>query len=214
MKLWQNVLIACILLCLLSGCSAKKDLIIPSSEKRELIVLLPDPDGKTGRIQVKTRGGSQTLERLGYSTEVEETSKPPTAPKPLDDNKITSVFGSALSAQPDLTGRFASFVLYFESDTTKLTHESMEVLSEVVRTIKKLKPGEVYVVGYTDRVGAEEYNMKLSLRRTKFVRDLLVSNGVKSSTLLYAFHGEEMPVVKTEDEVPEPLNRRVEVIYR
>jgi outer membrane protein OmpA-like peptidoglycan-associated protein len=179
-----------------------------------LIILLPDPDGKTGMIQVTTKGGSQTLERPGYGTQVEEISKPPTAPKPLDKNEITSIFGPALSGQPDLTGRFSSFLLYFESDTNKLTHESMEVLSEVVRTIKNLKPKEVYVVGHTDRVGTEEYNMKLSSTRANFVIEQLVSNGVKSSTLFVSFHGEAMPVVKTEDEVAEPLNRRVEVIYR
>jgi outer membrane protein OmpA-like peptidoglycan-associated protein len=83
-----------------------------------------------------------------------------------------------------------------------------------VRTIKNLKSNEVYVVGHTDRVGTEKYNIELSSARANFVRDQLVSNGVKSSTFFVSFHGEAMPVVKTEDEVAEPLNRRVEVIYR
>jgi outer membrane protein OmpA-like peptidoglycan-associated protein len=198
----------------LLGCSAKKDLIVPSPESRELIILLPNPDGKTGMIQVTTKGGSQILESPGDSTQVEEISKPPTVPKPLDENKIMSIFGSALSVQPESKGRFASFLLYFESDTNKLTHESRETLSEVVRTIKNLKSNEVYVVGHTDRVGTEKYNIELSSARANFVRDQLVSNGVKSSTFFVSFHGEAMPVVKTEDEVAEPLNRRVEVIYR
>ena len=214
MKPWQNAFITCISLCLLWGCCAKKDLIVPSPERRELIVLLPDPDGKTGMVQVTTKGGSQTLEKPGYSTQVEEISKPPTTPKPLDENEITSIFGPALSGQPDLTGRFTSFLLHFETGTDKLTRESREKMREVVSTIKRLKSNEVYIVGHTDRVGTEEYNMKLSSTRADFVRDQLVSNGIKSSALFVYFHGESMPQVKTEDEVAEPLNRRVEVIIR
>ena len=214
MKPWNKVFIACILLGFLMGCSAKKDLIVPSPSNRELIVLLPDPDGKAGTIQVTTRGGSQTLEKPGYSTQVEEISKPPTALKPLDEDQITSIFGPALSGQPDLMGRFVSFPLHFESDTSKLKHESMEVLSKIVRTINHRKSNEVYIMGHTDRVGTEEYNMRLSSMRANFIRDQLVSSGVKSSTLFVSSHGESMPVIKTEDEVAEPLNRRVEVIVR
>jgi len=234
MKPWKNFLVACILLGLLTGCSVKQDLIAPSPVNRdpiisppasrdpvipppanqELIILLLDPDGKVGTIQVTTGGGSHVLDKPGYGTQVEDFSKSPTTPKPLDESEIMSVFGPALSSQPDLTGRFASFLLHFESDTSKLTHESKKVLREIVRTIKNLKSNEVYVVGHTDRVGTEEYNTKLSSRRANFVRDQLVSNGVKSSTLFVSFHGEAMPVVKTQDEVAEPLNRRVEVIIR
>ena len=90
----------------------------------------------------------------------------------------------------------------------------MEVLSKIVRTINNRKSNEVYIMGHTDRVGAEEYNMRLSSMRANFVRDQLVSSGVKSSTLFVSSHGESMPVIKTEDEVAEPLNRRVEVIVR
>jgi len=224
MKTWKNGFVASILVFLLAGCSAKQDLIVPSpedrdlilspSEKQDLIVLLPDPEGKVGTIHVTTEGGSQTLEKPWYGTRVEDFSKPPTAPKPLGEKEITTVFGQALSDQPDPTGRFVSFILYFESDTSILTHESKEVLPEVVRTIKDRKSKEVYVVGHTDRVGAELYNRGLSSRRANYVRDQFVIRGIQSSDLVVSFHGEAMPLVKTEDEVPEPLNRRVEVIVR
>jgi outer membrane protein OmpA-like peptidoglycan-associated protein len=63
-------------------------------------------------------------------------------------------------------------------------------------------------------VGTELYNVKLSSRRAYYIRDLLVSSGIKSSDIDVSFHGETMPIVYTEDEVAEPLNRRVEVIAR
>jgi outer membrane protein OmpA-like peptidoglycan-associated protein len=224
MKQWKSVLVVFVLLGLMVGCGVKQDLIVRPPEardpvvaapaNRDLIVLLPDPDGKVGTIRVTTKGGSQTLDKPGQATQVERVGEPSTDPKPLGEKEIASAFGPALSAQPDLKARFVSFVLLFDRDTTKLTHESKKLLPEVVRTIRNRKSSEVYLTGHTDRVGAEDYNMELSSRRADTVRDFLVSTGVTSSALVVSFHGESMPLVHTEDEIPEPRNRRVEVIVR
>ena len=224
MKQWRSVLVVFVLLSLMVGCSAKRDLVVPPSgtrdpvvaapANRDIIVLLPDPDGKVGMIQVTTKGGSQTLDKPGQAIEVEGVREPLTDPNPLGEREITGVFGPALAVQPDLRARFVSFVLLFDRDTTKLTHESKKLLPEVMRTIRSRKSSEVYVTGHTDRVGAEDYNIGLSSRRADTVRDFLVSTGVTSSALVVSFHGESMPLVPTEDEVAEPRNRRVEVIIR
>jgi outer membrane protein OmpA-like peptidoglycan-associated protein len=70
------------------------------------------------------------------------------------------------------------------------------------------------VVGHTDLVGTEPYNIELSSRRANHVRDLLVTKGIKPSALSVSFYGKARPLVPTRDEVPEPRNRRVEVIVR
>ena len=224
MKLWMNVLTALILMCLLAGCGVKRDLVVPEPEdqdptvsrheNRDLIILLPDPDGNTGVVRVTTRGGSQMLDKSGHATEVAGVSHPPTVPMLMNESEIKGIFGSALSAQPDLTDRFVSFILYFDRDTIRLTSESRALLTKVAKTIKNRKSDEVFVVGHTDRVGVGEYNMGLSSRRASHVRELLVSSGVQPKALVVSYHGEAMPLVSTEDEVPEPLNRRVEVIVR
>jgi adhesin transport system outer membrane protein len=208
MKPWSHILSILVFLSFLVGCGAH----LP--KQRDQIVLLPDPDGKVGVIKVTTEGGSQILDKPGYATQVEDLSKPPGAPQPINEKEMMSVFGPALSAQPDLTSRFIQFILYFESDTTKLTHEAEELLREVVKTIKSRKSKEIYVLGHTDRVGTEEYNIKLSSRRAYYVRDRIIFNGIKSSALVVSFHGEAVPLVYTEDDIPEPRNRRVEVIVR
>jgi len=207
MKRGSRVLVVWIFLCLLTGCGAHR-------AKRDLIVLLPDPDGKVGVITVTTREGSQILDKPGYATEIGNLDKLPMAPRLLSEKEITDVFGPALLAQSDPAGRFILFILYFEHDTTKLTHESKGLLPEVLSTIKSRKSNEVYVVGHTDLVGTEAYNIELSSRRAKHVRDLFVSSGIKPSALFVSFYGKARPLVPTKDEVPEPLNRRVEVIVR
>ena len=207
MKKWSILSVSWIFFFLLAGCATHQ-------AKRDMIILLPDPDGKVGTITVITGGGSQVVDKPGYAIEIEDLNKAPIAPKPITENEINDVFGSALSAQPDPSNRFLQFILYFEHDTTKLTHESKGNFPEILKTIKNRKPNEVYVVGHTDLVGTEAYNVELSSKRARYVRDLLVSNGIKPGTFFVSYYGKSRPLVPTKNEVPEPRNRRVEVIIR
>lgn len=207
MKKWSALLIGLIFFSLLTGCATHQ-------AKRDMIVLLPDPDGKVGSITVTTNGGSQVVDKSGYAVEIEDFNKTPNAPKPLSENEINEAFGSALSAQPDPSNRFLLFILYFEHDTTKFTHESKGMFPEFLKKIKNRKPSEVYVVGHTDMVGTEAYNIELSSKRARYVKDLLASYGIKPGTFFVSYYGKSRPLVPTKDDVPEPRNRRVEVIVR
>lgn len=207
MKRWSSLVVGWIVFCFLTGCAAHRT-------KRDLIVLLPDPDGKVGAITVTTNAGSQIIDKPGYGIVVEDPNKAIAAPKPINENEIKEVFGHALLAQPDLLNRFVIFILYFEHDTTKLTPESKTLLSEALRNIKSRKSNEVYVVGHTDLVGTEAYNIDLSSKRARYVRDWLVSNGITPGALFVSYYGKSRPLVSTKNEIPEPRNRRVEVIVR
>jgi OOP family OmpA-OmpF porin len=76
----------------------------------------------------------------------------------------------------------------------------------------------VLVTGYTDKLGSDKYNQKLSERRATQVRDYLVSKGVDANRLTAAGKGESDPVVACDDvkgrkkliECLQP-NRRVEI---
>jgi hypothetical protein len=81
MKRWSSVLAVSIFFCLLIGCATHR-------AKRDLIVLLPDPDGKDPAITVTTKGGSQILDKPGYATEVEDLNKAPIPPRPVNENEI------------------------------------------------------------------------------------------------------------------------------
>jgi outer membrane protein OmpA-like peptidoglycan-associated protein len=218
------------LLFLVAGCGGNRDLKVslppppqaeielasPAAERSEgeLFVLLPEADGKTGSIRVANAEGSQILARPGDATRVENFNRPPMAPRVLDEKEVAGIFGDALEAQPDLTPRFVSFTLWFENDKPKLAAGSKETLPAILKAIKIRKPAEIHIVGHTDRVGTDSHNLRLSSRRANFIRDSLISKGIKSSILFVSCLGEARPLVTTEDEVPEPLNRRVEVMIR
>jgi outer membrane protein OmpA-like peptidoglycan-associated protein len=232
-NLRKSVFLALALLGLPPACSPNRDLVVSSPplvqpspiekeiEKEEerrsgqdLIVLLPESDGKVGKIRVTAEGNSQVIDRAWFGVQVEESGKRPLTPQPMGESEVRNIFGTALEVHPDLPNRFVSVFLWFESDQIKLTPESRKSLKEIVKTIRNRKATEIYVAGHTDRVGTEAHNLKLSSKRAFYVRDFLVANGIKSGALIVSYHGEAMPLVPTEDEVPEPSNRRVEVFIK
>ena len=75
----------------------------------------------------------------------------------------------------------------------------------------------VEITGYTDRLGAESYNQKLSERRANAVREYLIGKGIDGNRLRAVGKGEANPVVECNQRKRTELiaclepNRRVEV---
>jgi OmpA-OmpF porin, OOP family len=69
----------------------------------------------------------------------------------------------------------------------------------------------IHVVGYTDGVGGDAYNDKLSLRRADAVRDYLVSKGVSPSAIDTEGRGKRDPVATNATAAGRAQNRRVDV---
>jgi outer membrane protein OmpA-like peptidoglycan-associated protein len=107
-----------------------------------------------------------------------------------------------------------SFTLNFKPGTSELTPESLAGLDAIMAAARTRSGGEIVIVGHTDRQGAADANDALSLRRANAIRDVLVSRGFKAELINPVGRGEREPVVPTEDDVPEPRNRRAELIVR
>lgn len=190
------------LICLLlAGCAAKGT----------SVVLLEDPDGTVGKVEVSTPAGGQTLSRAGESTSVKDPSTAPSAVRVLSREDIDRTYGRALNALPEPT---ETFLLYFLSGTTTLDPESRKVPKEIAQAIARRSSNDVRVNGHSDRVGAREENEQLSLERAAAVRDTLIRLGVAPGIIRIFSHGEGNPLIPTPDDVPEPRNRRVEVLVR
>ena len=179
--------------------------------RKNLFVLMPDPDGKTGGIIVANKGGSQMLAKPREATKVKDANVAPSEPFLMEESEIQEIFGAALAAQPE---RPVRFLLYFRTGTTDLTEESERALREILETINVRPSPEISIIGHTDRLGQREQNYRLGLDRARRIKEVLISRGVPSAPIEIDSHGEDNPLVKTEDEIPEPRNRRVEVTVR
>lgn len=104
------------------------------------------------------------------------------------------------------------FPVYFEWDSSDLTDQARAVIAQAANQRGSCDVVRVAVAGYTDRSGAASYNVGLSERRARVVRDELVRLGVAASTISMEAFGETRNAVNTADGVREPLNRRTVVL--
>jgi outer membrane protein OmpA-like peptidoglycan-associated protein len=185
--------------------------LLSSCAEKNVFVLLPGADGKTGKIVVSNSAGTQELTEPNQATAVASANELPAAPYPMSDERIKERFGAALAALPLPPQHF---ILYFKSGTTELTGESRKLLQEVISAALSRHPADISVVGHTDRVGSRDANFRLGLERTGIVRDMLVSRGIDPEFIDVSSHGEDNPLVQTDDNVAEQRNRRVEVDVR
>jgi outer membrane protein OmpA-like peptidoglycan-associated protein len=178
---------------------------------KTVIVLLPGADGKTGQIVVTNKGGSQLLDKPGQATAIESADISPSAPFKMDDSQVKETFGEAVSALPPAP---IHFTLYFRNASAELTPGSLKQLARILPTVVSRRSTDISIVGHTDRVGTRSSNFALAADRAYKIRDILLARGLDPKSIEVASHGEGNPLIATADEVPEPRNRRVEVIVR
>ena len=78
--------------------------------------------------------------------------------------------------------------------------------------LKKNAKAYALLVGYTDSIGPEEYNLYLSNRRADSVADYLVNSlGVNRDQVVVNWYGEANPVASNDTDDGRAQNRRVEV---
>ena len=178
---------------------------------RNLVVLVPDPDGSVGSITVSNEAGSTVLDAPNQATTIKDRKSKPEPPTIMKKEKIHSIFSKALAIQPTPP---AHVILYFKTNSTELTPDSMKLLPHIFETVRRRNSLNISVVGHSDTAGSEAYNLKLSKQRALSVTGLLVEKGIPKENIETTSHGEKNPLIKTGDNVNEPRNRRVEVIIR
>jgi outer membrane protein OmpA-like peptidoglycan-associated protein len=85
-------------------------------------------------------------------------------------------------------------------------------LDKIISTLKNNTNYTVSVDGYTDAIGSEEYNMKLSEKRAQAVADYLLSHGIDRSRIEVIPNGESNPIASNKTASGRAKNRRVEII--
>lgn len=115
-----------------------------------------------------------------------------------------------------LSGRgfedFRETSLQFALDAYQLdsaSRETLRLLADYIEADGRITA--VRVAGHTDDQGERRYNLRLSARRAKSVRDELIRLGVGSALLSSRHYGESRPRVRGRSEAARAANRRVEI---
>lgn len=100
----------------------------------------------------------------------------------------------------------------FDTGKSQLKSGSERSLQKLTQFLRENPKRSVSVEGFTDSVGADEYNQQLSERRANAVREALVAQGVEPERIMATGYGEAFPVAGNEAAAGRQLNRRVEII--
>jgi outer membrane protein OmpA-like peptidoglycan-associated protein len=100
----------------------------------------------------------------------------------------------------------------FEFGQYTLKPEAREKLAKVSGILLSFPGLTLEVDGYTDNVGSDEFNQKLSEERAGAVRDYLTSQGVSAGSITTKGFGKVNPIASNDTPEGRKENRRVELV--
>ena len=102
--------------------------------------------------------------------------------------------------------------ILFEFDKATIKAGADRTLERVAEFLNEYPKRKVRVEGFTDNVGSDDYNLDLSERRARSIKQRLIDDGVDASRISTRGYGEDHPVASNDSEAGRLQNRRVEII--
>jgi len=102
--------------------------------------------------------------------------------------------------------------VHFDFDKSKIRPDAEPILDEAAEILKQNPALTVAVNGHCDGIGTEEYNMKLSRRRSAAVAKYLEAKDIPANRLETHGFGKTQPVASNDTAEGRAENRRVELI--
>jgi outer membrane protein OmpA-like peptidoglycan-associated protein len=99
----------------------------------------------------------------------------------------------------------------FDFDKSTIRRDSADTLDEAAVILRDQPEVNVFVDGYTDSIGSDAYNERLSERRAQAVVAYLSEHGVGANRLRARGFGKTRPVASNATEEGRAQNRRVEL---
>jgi len=129
-------------------------------------------------------------------------------------DRLETVLSQIASTRKTASGLIVTLdnnAIRFDFDKSTIRPGNREVLSRMAGVLMTLQGYQMYVYGFTDNIGPEEYNQKLSERRAAAVRDYLVQSGVDPKIVATKGYGQSDPLETGESAQARAKNRRVEI---
>lgn len=105
-------------------------------------------------------------------------------------------------------------IVLFDWDSAAINGSARDQI-QMAASQYKYEPNLHYTLtGHSDRSGPDKYNMALSVRRARAVRDALIKGGIPADQITVVGRGESELAVPTPDGVKDPANRSVVIDMR
>jgi len=127
--------------------------------------------------------------------------------------RLSEQLNSILQTRDTARGLIVSMSdVLFDTGQYSLKPGAREKLAKVAGILLAYPGLNIAVGGYTDNVGGDEMNQKLSENRASSVRDYLVQQGVITNSISARGFGNTLPVASNDSSAGRQQNRRVELL--
>ena len=127
--------------------------------------------------------------------------------------RLSEQLNSILQTRDTARGLIVSMSdVLFDTGQYSLKPGAREKLAKVAGILLAYPGLNIAVGGYTDNVGGDEMNQKLSENRATSVRDYLVQQGVTTNSVSARGFGNTLPVASNDSSAGRQQNRRVELL--
>jgi outer membrane protein OmpA-like peptidoglycan-associated protein len=127
--------------------------------------------------------------------------------------RLSEQLNSILETRDSARGLIVSMSdVLFDTGQYSLKPGAREKLAKVAGILLAYPGLNIEVGGYTDNVGGDEMNQKLSENRAGSVRDYLVNEGVTANSVSAKGFGNTLPVATNDNATGRQQNRRVELV--
>lgn len=141
------------------------------------------------------------------------------APAPVavvEQPRVSATFVAPVEKAPEVVKPVVTKVVYnadtfFDFDKSVLKPEGKAKLDLITGRLNTMNLEVVIVVGHTDSIGTDAYNIKLGDRRANAVKAYLISKGVEKNRVYTESKGERQPIADNRTAAGRAKNRRVEI---
>ncbi len=164
--------------------------------------------------QVAAQAQHQAAVATEQASQAHQEAETLRAEREAELDRLQSVLSQIASTRKTGSGLIVTLdsnAIRFDFDKSTIRPGNREVLSRMAGVLMTLQGYQIYVYGFTDDIGTEQYNQKLSERRAAAVRDYLVQSGVDPKIFATKGYGKADPLDKGESAQARAKNRRVEI---
>lgn len=188
--------------------------------RRQKNVLSPGPfikknrEHKVGMVKptsladtIRFVGARNTTTRSSSEKEVNKLSE---RLKQKQDSLVRSGFAGDVKHEP-LVLEKATLYFNFDFGSTDLNEEATRYFDNLAGALIDNPALKIKLVGHTDNVGSDRFNLKLSLERARSIKEYLIKKGVAPERILDEGKGMREPLNKNLTGEDRAKNRRVEM---
>jgi outer membrane protein OmpA-like peptidoglycan-associated protein len=99
----------------------------------------------------------------------------------------------------------------FAFGSAHIRSDQIATIEKVTAILQRYPQSHIEIVGYTDNMGAPQYNRMLSSKRAASVADIFIKQGIPATAIQTRGEGADKPVADNRTSAGRSQNRRVEI---